>query len=100
MKLIDMIPVGENKAISKADLMVITGLSDRALRKQVNQERRMGHQILTNCDSGGYYRPEHSCDTEKFIHSMRRRAAETAAVADALEAALDEESGQGRIGGV
>lgn len=99
MKLFDLIPVGEENSVSRKELAALVGLSDRSLRLAIHRERLRGCQILANSD-GGYYRPEHSRDTVRFIRSMRRRAAETAAVADALEAALDEESGQSRIGGV
>lgn len=98
--ILDLIPVGAENAVSRRDLCAITGLEDRALRQLVHKERKAGHQILTNMESGGYYRPEHSQDTVRFIRSMRRRAAETLAVADAVEAALSEEIGQIRIGGV
>ena len=99
MRISDFIPIGSGNSISRKDLASLTGLSDRSLRLTIHRERRRGCQILANSD-GGYYRPEDSRDTVRFIRSMRRRAAETAAVADALQAALDEESGQGRIGGV
>lgn len=97
--ILDLIPVGAENAVSRRDLCAITGLEDRALRQLVHRERKAGHQILTNMESGGYYRPKHSQDTVRFIRSMRRRATETLAVADAVERALMDETGQIRIGG-
>lgn len=99
MRIFNLIPVGEKNAIPKAELIRLTGLSERSLRLAVHQERRMGNQILTNCDGGGYYLPESTRDVTRFIKSMRHRAAETAAVADALEAALETETGQERMEG-
>lgn len=98
--ILDLIPVGAENAVSRRDLCAITGLEDRALRQLVHRERKAGHQILTNMESGGYYRPEHSLDTVRFIKSMRRRAAETLAVADAVECSLMNEVGQSRLDGV
>ena len=100
MKLFDMIPEGEENAIPKAELAEALGISDRALRQLVHRERRMGCQILTNCQTGGYYRPADPSDSMRFVHSMRHRAAETVAVADAIETAVMEEVGQTKIGGV
>ena len=100
MKLFDLIPEGEANAIPKTELAQALGLPERALRQLVHKERRMGRQILTNCQTGGYYRPVDPSDSMRFVHSMRRRAAETAAVADAIESAVMEEVGQTKMGGV
>ena len=97
--LIDLIPIGATNAVPRAQLCKITGLEDRALRLLVHRERRAGHQILTNTEGGGYYRPEDTQDTVHFISSMRRRAAETLAVADAVERSLLNECGQEQIEG-
>ena len=95
----DLIPIGAANAMPRAQLCKITGLEDRALRLLVHRERRAGHQILTNTEGGGYYRPEDTRDTVHFISSMRRRAAETLAVADAVERSLLNECGQEQIEG-
>jgi len=100
MKLFDMIPEGEAHAIPKTELAQALGLPERTLRQLVHKERRMGRQILTNCQTGGYYRPVDPSDSMRFVNSMRHRAAETVAVADAIEAAVMEETGQTKIGGV
>lgn len=98
--LIDLIPVGAENAIPKAQLCEITGLDDRALRMLVQRERKSGAQILTTTTSGGYYLPANTQDTVRFIRSMRRRAAETLAVAAAVECSLMNEVGQSRLDGV
>lgn len=85
MKLVDLIPVGAENAIPKSELIKITGLSDRALRLQVSHERRAGYPILTDCTNSGYYLPENEADAVRFVRSMRKRARETAAIADAVE---------------
>lgn len=89
-----LIPVGAGNAISKAQLRKLTGFNDRTIRHLVHRARKEGHQILSNMDPGGYYLPEHSQETINFIHSMRRRAEETLAVADAVERSLLSECGQ------
>lgn len=99
-RFLDLIPEGAENAIPKVQLAEMMGLPDRALRLLVHKERRMGHQILTNCESGGYYRPATPDESMRFVRSMRHRAAETVAVADAIEAAVLEETGQTKIRGV
>ena len=99
MKIYDLLPVGAENAIPKARLVELTGLSERALRAQVQQERREGRLILTDCISGGYYLPAHPCEAFPFVRSMRGRAKEVAAVADAVEMAALEAIGQERLSG-
>ena len=57
MMIFDLLPVGEENAIPKIDLLKVTGLEDRLLRRKVQLERLAGLPILTNCEKGGYYRP-------------------------------------------
>lgn len=94
MMIFDLLPVGEENAIPKIDLLNVTGLEDRLLRRKVQLERLAGLPILTNCDKGGYYRPADPAQSLRFVKSMRRRAAETAAVADAVERSVMRDTGQ------
>ena len=95
MSLVDLIPEGRENAISKAQLTEITGLSERSLRLAVAGERRRGKIILTDCSgTKGYYKPTNSGEVLAFIRSMRKRARETAAIADATERALMKAWGQ------
>lgn len=97
--LIDLIPIGAANAITKAQLQKITGLKDRVVRLLIHQARKEGKQILTNMETGGYYFPESPQETVYFIQSMRHRASEVQAVADAVERSLMDEVGQEKIGG-
>ena len=99
MKIYDLLPVGAENAIPKARLVELTGLPERALRAQVQQERRAGHLILTNCTNGGYYLPDHPCEVFPFVRSMRNRAHEINAVSDAVEMAALKAIGQERLEG-
>lgn len=99
MNLYALIPVGPTHAIPKRDLASIIGVDERVLRNMVHHERRAGRIILTDCASGGYFRPESTNQTVRFIRSMRHRAAETNRIADAVERAMLDEIGQSRIEG-
>lgn len=99
MKLYTLIPIGPENAISKPDLASIVGVDERTLRRMVQSERRVGRIILTDCGSGGYFRPDCTRQTIRFIRSMRHRAAETNRIADAVERAMLDEIGQSQIEG-
>lgn len=100
MELIELIPEGRENAISKVQLTEITGLSERSLRLVVAGERRRGRIILTDCSgTKGYYKPTNSGEVLAFIRSVRKRARETAAIADAVERALMREVGQSTFEG-
>lgn len=99
MRIYDLIPTAP-ASITKAELMAITGLDERSVRQQVHRERRAGYHILTSSTSSGYYRPQNTSDVEGFVKSMRHRAAETVAVADAMEDSLMREVGQTKLEGI
>ena len=92
--IFDILPTGEQNAISRRELMNITGYTDRELRLQIAAERRAGALILSSTDSvnGGYFRPEdgNAAELRHFINSMSRRARATFAVLKAARKALVE----------
>lgn len=102
-QIYDLLPVGENNAISRRELMNLTGMRDRELRLQITAERRAGALILSSVDSvrGGYFRPEpgNAAELRRFIVSMSSRGRSTFAVLKAARAALKElerlEAGEG-----
>lgn len=91
--IFELLPTGSENAVGKPFLMAITGLSDRALRLQVARERLEGNPILTSTETAGYYRPSCPQEAERFVRSMRNRARETAAIADAVEKSVHEIGG-------
>ena len=57
MNIVDYIPYGRKNAITREQLMMLTGMPDRALRKEIERLRQEGICILNLQDGGGYYRP-------------------------------------------
>lgn len=94
MRIFDLLLTGAENATPRADLLRITGLDDRAFRRRVQLERLAGFPILADCSAGGYFRPASPSDSLRFARSMRRRAFETLAVADAVEQTAVRETGQ------
>lgn len=95
----ELLSVGQENAVPRNLLSAATGLSERALRKQVERERLSGVPILTDTERGGYYLPSCPAETEQFVKSMRRRGIHVLQVARAVEKTMLEDMGQEMIGG-
>lgn len=85
-RIADLLHPGAENAISRRDLMVITGLSDRELRLMIEAERRQGIPILSD-NTHGYFLPGDSAERDRCVRSLRRRAGEIEATAAAIEQA-------------
>ena len=85
-RIADLLHPGAENAISRRDLMVITGLSDRELRLMIETERRQGVPILSD-NIHGYFLPGNSAERDRCVRSLRRRAGEIEATAVASEQA-------------
>lgn len=90
----DLLPTGENNAISRRELMSITGYTDRQLRRQIAAERRAGALILSSVDGtrGGYFKPTegNSSEIKRYIASMASHAKNTLITAMKAYEALEE----------
>ena len=69
MNIINYIPVGKKNAVTRTELCMMTGQSDRIIRRQIHEARRE-HVIINLQDSQGYYRPDMSQESE--IAEIRR----------------------------
>jgi hypothetical protein len=92
-----LLQAGHENSMSKPELMAITGMTDRELRREIAHERRAGRIIVSDCRGGGYYLPGDVDEAQRFIRTMRKRGYETLRVADAVELALMREIGQSCI---
>ena len=69
-KIFNLLPVGEENAVSLKALSAQTGLPERALRSQIVAELEDGSPCLSSCKPhGGYYRPAAG---EKGLKEMQR----------------------------
>lgn len=83
-RIADLLHPGAGNAISRRDLMALTGLSDRDLRLMIEAERRQGIPILSD-NIHGYFLPVDSAERDRCVRSLRRRAKEIEATAAAIE---------------
>lgn len=71
-KLLALIGAGEENAIHLIDLIKLTGLGNRELRKYIELLRRDGIVIISN--KNGYFRPLRDEETKQYIKQETRRA--------------------------
>lgn len=89
-RVADLLSPGAENAISRLDLMALTGLRDRELRRQIEVERRQGVPILSD-NINGYWLSDDPAEIKKFSRSMRRRAAEIRLTAMRVEQSVSVE---------
>lgn len=68
------------------DLVHITQWPERAIRKEIEVERRAGALIMSD-NRNGYFLTDDPAVARKFVHSMRHRARQIWSTARATEAA-------------
>lgn len=97
-KVYDLLPQGEDNAISSNVLAQMVGASSvRELQHRVATEREAGALILSTC-KGGYYRPQDGAvgqaEISRFVATLRNRALNTLRALKAARAALSQAEGQ------
>ena len=55
MEVLKYIPEGRENAISREMLSKVTGMPDRAVRREIRRLRDSGEPILTDTERGGYW---------------------------------------------
>lgn len=75
MKIAEHIPV--DRFISRAELVRLTGYSDRHVRELIEQARRAGYRIVSNTHAGGYKIAKTGAEWAEFVERERHRAIAT-----------------------
>ena len=84
MAIADYLNRGQGNAVPLRQLVAITGLDNRSVRKQIAEERKSGTPILSD-NASGYYLPGNDMERAQFVRSMRSRAREILKAASAVE---------------
>lgn len=74
MSVTDYIPVGRENAVSRSYLASMLGVSDRKMRKMIEDERRAGAIILNAQDGKGYYMTDDLDEMERQYRQDTARA--------------------------
>lgn len=83
-KIADLLSYGQENGLHLRDLVKLTGWPEREVRAQIHRERRKHIPILSN-NRDGYYLPGDEQERAACVYSMRHRAAEILAAAEAIE---------------
>lgn len=86
----ELLPVGAENAISCKQLMEITGLEDRQLRRRIAAERRDGKIILSSFSevNGGYYIPADMSEVRRWVLMMEAHGSSVYEVLRAAKEAI------------
>ena len=74
MSICDYIGIGAANAVSKQDLCVATGLSEREVRRRIATERDKGVPIVSSSHRKGYYLAETQEDYNVLQREIMSRA--------------------------
>lgn len=93
MNILDFIPFGKENSISRSELSKVTGLPDRAMRKEIELARR-DTCIINNQNGKGYYRPTDKAEVERYIKQEESRAKKIFMALGGARKYLDSMDGQ------
>ena len=79
---------GAGNGLHLQDLVRLTGEDQRTVRKMIHEERRRGVPILSD-NASGYFLPGSQQEREACVPSLRHRAKEILAAAEAIENAAE-----------
>ena len=79
---------GAGNGLHLQDLVRLTGEDQRTARKMIHEERRRGVPILSD-NASGYFLPGSQQEREACVQSLRHRAKEILAAAEAIENAAE-----------
>ena len=94
----DLLHKSRNNGLTLQDLVKLTRMDERTIRRKIHVERKRGILIMADCVHG-YFLPEDAYDVRRFIHSMSNRSKEISAVSRAAEDALAKMENQEQING-
>lgn len=91
----NILPEGEENALSRSTLAAMLGLSDRELRREIATERLHRALILsTQKRGGGYFRAANLDELRRWVKSMEARGRATFAVVSAARRVLRDKGAE------
>ncbi len=74
VEVITYIKAGRANAVTRAQLVNLTGLSDRKVRKKIEHYRNYGIPIMSASDGKGYWLATTTVEIERFLREADNRA--------------------------
>lgn len=97
MELLNLIPYGRDNAVSRADLVRLTGWNDRKVRDEIKRLLRNGERILSSSSAKGYWRSDDPDEIERFLRESDHRRRTEALTVEPLRFYVAKEKGYGLI---
>lgn len=72
----DLIPAGKRNAIKRYELRAVASMSDREMRRAIQEDRQNGYPICNDQDGEGYYMAETERERERLKATQMARARE------------------------
>lgn len=69
--MIEYLKTGRDNAITRQELSMATGMSDRAVRMDIARLREKGIAVISTSDSTGYYLAENIGEVRHYIAETR-----------------------------
>jgi biotin operon repressor len=91
--ILNLIPYGKDNAITKEELMRITGLPERTIRKEIELLRK-DHAIISSSHCKGYWRTRDIKELDIFIREVSHRAIQVLNSREGAQKELSEITGQ------
>lgn len=83
-QIFDLLSYGAENGVNLRHLAAMTHLSEREVRAEIQRERLSGIPVLSD-NQNGYFLPGSQAEVDHFVRSMRHRAREINATANAVE---------------
>lgn len=94
----DYLPIGKKNAISKEELVKITGMNERSVREMIAEIRMSYGAVCSTSTSKGYYKPASKQELQEFIDETERRAKSTFAILKIAKEEMNRNYGQLEFG--
>lgn len=86
MRIADFLGYGPDRGQTLSDLRRVTDLDARTIRLMIRRERMSGNLIISD-NKSGYYLTDSPTEAQRFVCSMKNRAAQIRQTATAVEKA-------------
>lgn len=73
MSMLDFIPYGKDNAVTRQELVKLTGFDDRTVRNEIKKLRAEGEPILSSSHHVGYWRSDNPNEIEGYLRECDSR---------------------------
>ena len=93
-EILSLLGAGRDGGTQVREICMVTGKGNRAVRKAIEEIRRLGVVICTDC-LHGYYYPDTLDELRRYIRQEERRGSSTFQILDSARKLLQEQEEQG-----